>query len=98
MLRLLLLISLLFSTVAVMVHGVLLYRQAATASMITEEESPEQQPLLKAAKELSNEQIGFPLNFFGQNDARTLYKAAFCKTLRFSKGFYVKPYNPPDAG
>ena len=79
-----------------MAHGTLLYRQATVESMIAEEESTEQKSLLKEAKEPGTEQIGLPLHHCRQGSVKTLYRTVFQKTLRYSKGFYDKPYNPPD--
>jgi hypothetical protein len=96
MFRILLLIILLIATGAVVAHGTLRYRQAATASLIADEESTEQKSLLKEAKELGNEQIGFSLYYCKQALVATLYRTIIQKTLRYSRGFYDTPYNPPD--
>ena len=97
MFRLILIIVLLFSTGAVMAHGALLYRQAATVNLIAEEESTEQKSLLKETTELSNEQIGFSVYSDKQALVETLIRTNLLRSLKYSKGFYDTPYNPPDS-
>lgn len=96
MLRIVLIILLLLSSVAVMAHGVLVYRLAVAATLIAEEEGTDQKPAEKEAKEINGEQTALAGNWPGQGRQTVAFKALLGKTLCFSKGFYDKPYNPPD--
>jgi hypothetical protein len=96
MLRLLLIIFFFCSSMAVMAHGVLLYNQATTEALIAEEETTDHKPLLKAAKEMNSEQIGFDLTGISQASSTAELKAMLHKTFHFPTGFCDTPYNPPD--
>jgi hypothetical protein len=96
MLRILLTILFFVSTVAVVAHGIMVYKVSAIASIIAEEEAPEGKTEIKNAKEFSDEKITYSLFFTQQALIVTLYKSALSHSLQYSKGFYDTPYNPPD--
>ena len=96
MIRILMIILLLVSTLAVVAHGILVYRLSATTTLIAEEETSHEKPLCKETKELTHEKITAQLNLYGQSLVKTMYKAAQNRAFRCSKGFCKIPYNPPD--
>ncbi|RYZ62274.1 MAG: hypothetical protein EOO14_02790 [Chitinophagaceae bacterium] len=94
--KFLLAILLCFATVAVVAHGVLVYQVNAAVQMIAEEETHDHQSSGKEAKDLK-EKISFPPEFYKYAFVKKLHVAALNKAAACSKGFYDKPYNPPDA-
>lgn len=97
MIRLLLAILLLFSTVTVVVHSIMVYQCADQEARMTEEDTSEEKPSGKEGKEISCDKISSPIAGYHSTINRELQKAVLNKTLVPSKGFYTKPYNPPEA-
>lgn len=96
MIRLMLAILLIFSSITVVVHGVIVYQLADQETRMTEDTS-EEKPSIKEGKEISDDKIsswiaGLPITI-----NRELNKPVLIKALVPSKGFYNKPYNPPEA-
>jgi hypothetical protein len=96
MYRFLLAILLTISTCVVVAHGTLVYQLTTTEFLMAEEETSEDKPLLKESKEGSEETIGFSLYQYRQAGAKKMCTSGVIKVLHYSKGFYNKPYNPPD--
>ncbi|NTS40888.1 hypothetical protein HRG84_08210 [Flavisolibacter sp. BT320] len=96
--KFLLAILLCFATVAVVAHGVLVYQVNARVQLIAEEETHDHHSSGKEAKELSKEKIAFPPEFYKYAFVKKLHVTALDKAAACSRGFYEKPYNPPDAG
>lgn len=94
--KFLLAILLCFATVAVVAHGILVYQVSAAVTLIAEEETHDHHSQGKEAKDLSKEKISFPPDFYKYAFVKKLQIAALNKTFACSKGFYDKPYNPPD--
>jgi hypothetical protein len=95
MFRYFLAILLIISTCAVVAHVVLAYHFNAVQSLVDEKESSDDKSGGKDVKDYKNEKIVsfnnlYPLSIKG------VYKSALNKFLRCSKGFYDKPYNPPN--
>ena len=95
--KLLLAILLCFATVAVVAHGILVYQVNATITLVAEEETHDHNSQGKDAKDLSKEKVSFPPDFYKYAFVKKLHISALNKTLACSKGFYDKPYNPPEA-
>lgn len=95
--RFFLAILLFLSTFAVVAHGTLVYKYSATAFFIADEETSDEQPSVKEAKEVCKETIGFTHYLYRQPGCESLYKSLRSKLSCYSKGFYNTPYNPPDA-
>lgn len=97
MTKLLLAILLVISTVAVVAHGVLVYQLSSVESVIAEEESSGEKPFIKEGKDLGKDKIAFSFDSYKYALVKTMSKSALEKTFSCSKGFYDKPYNPPEA-
>ncbi|MDQ3276918.1 MAG: hypothetical protein M3Q06_01245 [Bacteroidota bacterium] len=89
-------ILLLFATVAVVAHGILIYQVNASVAMIAEEETHDHSKSGKEAKDTAKEKLSFSLDINNCAFAEKLNITALDKTFTCSKGFYDKPYNPPD--
>jgi hypothetical protein len=96
MVKLFLAILLILSTCAVVAHGVLVYQQSVTEFAMIEEEPSEDTPLLKETKEIHKETVGFSLYLYREAITDESYKTVLNKVFPCLKGFYNKPYNPPD--
>lgn len=97
MYRFLFAILLSISTFAVVAHGILVYKYSATEVFIADEETSDEKPSVKEAKEVCKEAISFPPHLYRQQGIESLYKSVREKSFGYSKGFYITPYNPPDA-
>jgi hypothetical protein len=81
---------------AVVAHGVLMYRMAAAETIFAEEDTTDQKPTVKETKDVNSEQAGFATGQGRQALQKVAYRVMLHKTMCFSKGFYDTPYNPPD--
>ncbi len=95
MTRFLLAILLFVSTVAVVAHGIMVYQLNATESIITEEETSASKTMC-ADKDFSKEHIPSPFGFYRYAYVATLHLSATDNFFICPKGFYNKPYNPPE--
>lgn len=96
MYKTLLAILLFVATFAVMAHGTLVYQVSTTEAIMAEEEPSDDKPLLKEAKEFSKESVGYFQLLYRQASLRLFSKVVLHNRFHCSKGFYNKPYNPPD--
>jgi hypothetical protein len=94
--KFLLAILLCFATIAVVAHGILVYQVNTTVTLIAEEETHDHHSSGKEIKDLSKERITLPPDFYKYAFIKKLHISALNKSLMCSKGFYDKPYNPPD--
>ena len=94
--KFLLAILLLFATAAVVAHGILIYQVNATATIIAEEETHDHHKSGKDAKDASKERPSFPPDINNYSFAKKLNTAALHKSFSYPKGYYDKPYTPPD--
>lgn len=95
MTKIFLAILLMFSAIAVVAHGMLIYQFTAVETLVTAEENTDTKTVAKAENDDSKEPFSL---FFGSNKQALLQAAhpSFLnKTVACSKGFYDKPYNPP---
>jgi hypothetical protein len=96
MLRFFLAILLVFSTIAVVAHGVLLYHFNSTTIVIANEESSDKDPVVKEGKDLTQENTTFFFDYYRYPEVMNPQLSGVIKRFIFSKGFYDKPYNPPE--
>jgi hypothetical protein len=94
--KIILAILLVLSTFAVVAHGILVYQLNATQFIIAEEETSDDKPVSKEAKELGKEKITFSLNFYKYALIKKVHRFVSTNFFTCSKGFYDKPYNPPE--
>jgi hypothetical protein len=80
---------------AVMAQGVLVYQLSATQVVISGEESPEETPQPKEGKEITHDKTFYSFDFHQYAFAKKVSNP-LVKTLVNSKGFFDKPYNPPE--
>ena len=88
-------ILLIISTCAVIAHVVLAYHFNAVQSLVDEKESSDDKSGGKDVKDYKNEKIVSFSNLYTLF-MKDVSKSALHKFLRCSKGFYDKPYNPPN--
>lgn len=96
MLRLVLVILLVFATIAVRTQWVLWHGVAIAEQLITDEGNTGESPAPKNVQELSQAELSLWALEARQAMAKIKGKVACCQLLHFSKGFYDTPYNPPD--
>jgi hypothetical protein len=94
--RFLLAILLFLSAFAVVAQGILVYQSSANMALVVEEETNDDKPVSKEAKDLGKENIAFFPGFYrGMSPARaTLHAPHSC--FACPRGFCDKPYNPPE--
>ena len=95
--KFLLAILLCFATAAVVAHGILVYQVNVPVTLIAEEETHDHHSSGKEAKELAKDKVSFPPEFYRYAFIKKLHLSALNKSFTCSKGFYDKPYNPPEA-
>lgn len=96
MLKFFLTVLLVLSTVAVVVHEMLVYQMATTELTIVEEESPDNKTGGKEAKDMSKEWLGYRFELYHCAASRNPSHFGTHPSYACCKGFYNKPYNPPD--
>jgi len=77
-------------------HGILVFQVNASVAMIAEEETHDHSKSGKEVKDLSKDKPSFAPLINHYAFAEKLNIAALNKTFACPKGFYDKPYNPPD--
>ena len=90
-------ILLLFSSFAVIVQGVLAYELNMVQSLIAEEEPHEEKSSDKGSKNDSKEKYLSCYSFHAHLVSDKLHNSTFIISLRYSKGFALQPYMPPEA-
>lgn len=96
MLKFFLVILLVLSTVAVVVHEVLVYQLTSTELAMAEEGSSDSKAGNKEGKDLTKEWLGCRLELSGAVGASNLSHFGGHPSRSCCKGFYNKPYNPPE--
>ena len=94
--KLLLAILLVFSTCAVVAHGILAYQYNVTQSLVAEEEGKDDKPAGKDAKDYGKEKITFSSSLYNLFISNKLHQSLLNSLIKCSKGFFDKPYNPPE--
>ena|SRR5688572_12346661 len=94
--KLLFVILIFLTTCAVVAHPILAYQFSAVQNIIPEEEKHEDKPTAKDAKDFGKDKITFTSDLYKYALTSELLAAVFNGPIKFSKGFFDKPYNPPD--
>ena len=94
--KLLFVILIFISTCAVVAHPILAYQYSAIQTLIAEEENHEEKPGGKEAKDFSKDKLSFTSYLYRHALTSKLLSSIFNSPIKYSKGFFDKPYNPPD--
>ena len=97
MLRFFLAILLTFSAATVVVYGVLVYHISPTITLIAEEESSKDTPVVEEGKDITQENSSFFPDLYRYPVVGNRQMGSINKSCFYSKGFGSRPYNPPES-